>query len=1280
MATPLKQGEPGGVVVMHVDITERKLAEERLARINRLFAVLSRVNETIVRIADRQELFEKVCQIAAGEGLFRLAAVMELEEATGAVRPVALAGVEEGYFSEVTINILDPKLNQGTIGTAIRTKVFDVCNDMVNDPRLDAWKASYSRRGYRSVGAFPIVVEGRVPWVLFLLAGEVDYFQSDEIELLTAVQKDLSFAVEAALREEKRRLAEAALGAAQRQQKLILESVGEGIHGLDATGRIVFENPSAAAMFGWHEAEMVGQDAHALIHHHRADGRDYPVGECPIYQTLRDGKTRRIEGEIFFRKDGSSFPVEYTSSPVRDETGAISGVVVSFRDVTDRKRAEAVLREQAVLLDNAQRIGRMGSWSFEVETNRLTWSQATCALFGISPGEFRETQEHFQSFVLPEDRPMLEAILAKVSPARPYLEVEYRIRRPDGTVRWMFDRGSVEFDAKGVALRRTGMVMDVTERRLAREQVEKSSTLLRIAGKAARLGGWTIDLPDRTLMWSDETCMIHDLPPGYRPTLEEGISMFPPEHRAEIARHVDACARDGTPYEFEVPKITAKGRRIWVRSMGEAVRDAEGKIIRLQGAFQDITERKLAELELARSNRSLRMLSACGELLIHATEESRLLAETCRVIVELGGYRMAWVGYARLDADRSIEPMAHAGAEEGYLSLARLTWSEEHPAGRGPAGQAIRTGQPAVCANVAGDASFIHWHVEALARGFKSIICLPLRGENTTFGLLGLYSGEVNQAGADELKLLQELADDLAFGIINLRHRDERRKAQREAAQKAALLDLATDAIIVRDLEHRVNFWNKGAERIYGWQAEEIAGLSTSSLLGTDYLAFESAMKAVLKHGEWTGTMQKKNRAGQALTVDCRWTLVRDDAGKPVSVLCIETNITEKKKLEAQFLRTQRMESIGTLAGGIAHDLNNVLSPIMVSIQVLKESGDKAETLKILDTLETCVKRGADLVKQVLSFARGIEGQRVPVNLKKLLGELQHVMREVFPKNVEIEIGTAEDVWMVLGDPTQLHQVLLNLCVNARDAMPQGGKLSVSAENKVLDETYVAMNPESKAGAYVLLNVADSGTGIPAEVLDKVFEPFFTTKEQGKGTGLGLSTALGIVKSHGGFINVESEAGKGTQFKVFLPANAVKSESDTTRIAKKGLPRGNGELILLVDDEQSIRDIVRKTLERFGYRVLVAPNGAEAVALYAPRQKEIAMVITDVSMPIMDGAALVLALKAINPRVRILVSSGLQTSEAVTKAINAGIQRFIPKPYSADQLLMIVHEELGKRD
>ncbi len=351
----------------------------------------------------------------------------------------------------------------------------------------------------------------------------------------------------------------------------------------------------------------------------------------------------------------------------------------------------------------------------------------------------------------------------------------------------------------------------------------------------------------------------------------------------------------------------------------------------------------------------------------------------------------------------------------------------------------------------------------------------------------------------------------------------KRKKIEERVEEQAAFLDEARDAIVARGLDGTLLYWNQGAERMFGWKREEVLGRNVGEFFYADSAVYDQLNQGVIDKGEWSGELRVLGKDRQEIIVESRWTLIRDKAGKPKSVLGINTDITEKKKIEAQFLRAQRMESIGTLAGGIAHDLNNILAPILISIELLQKSARDRQSAKLLKTIHTSAQRGADIVRQVLSFARGVEGERIEIQPKHLLNDLAHIINDTFPKNILQDFTVPREIWTISGDATQVHQVLLNLCVNARDAMPNGGRLDVKVENCELDANYAAMNLQAKPGRYVKISVTDTGMGIPRENLDKIFEPFFTTKDVNKGTGLGLSTVVAIVKSHGGMINVYSE-------------------------------------------------------------------------------------------------------------------------------------------------------------
>jgi PAS domain S-box-containing protein len=527
--------------------------------------------------------------------------------------------------------------------------------------------------------------------------------------------------------------------------------------------------------------------------------------------------------------------------------------------------------------------------------------------------------------------------------------------------------------------------------------------------------------------------------------------------------------------------------------------------------------------------------------------------------------------------------------------------------------------------------------------------------------------------------------DVIQCNIRDISARKHADSALRESEERfkfvaRAVNDVVWDWNLVSD----TIWWSEGFTTAFGYAPAEI-GTGSESWTGRIhpdelYRVTEGVHRAIETGAEaWTDEYRFRCRDGSYAIVHDSGYILRDVAGRGVRMVGGIRDLTEQKKLEAQYLRAQRMESIGTLAGGIAHDLNNVLTPIMMSIDLLQQDADgDPERNTLIESIAYSCRRGADLVRQVLSFARGLDGQRVPIRLRTLIDDLTKMIGETFPRDIRIVTELPENLWQITGDPTQLHQVLLNLAVNARDAMPNGGILTIHASNIALDSQYVGTSREASVGRHVLLKVSDTGYGIPPGIRDRIFEPFFTTKELGKGTGLGLATVQAIVKSHGGFVTVDSEVGQGTTFNIYLIADSARRTAEPTNDRPADLPRGRGELVLVVDDESAIRQITQRTLEAFGYRVLTAGDGAEAVALYAKRGQEIALVITDMMMPIMDGAATINAVLHLNPAAKIIAVSGLEVAENVAKVSQAGVHDFLPKPYTAPTLARLVRQVLDR--
>jgi len=836
---PLENGGPRGAVVMHLDITATKLTEFRLQRLNRLHAVLSKTSEVCVRRRDRQKLFEAVCRIVVEDGRLRMALIFEMDADSREVQATAARGEGKEQLRELKITTDGGPLSLGTVGTALRTGRYNVCNNIPHDLRMEPWREIAAQQGVVATAAFPLTLEGITFGALVLHASEVGYFEDDEIRLMVAVASHLSFALTAQQKERQRQQATRALEQQTTELRALFDLVPAMIWFKDTHNGFLRVNQRVAETTGLRIEEIEGQSAYDI------------------------------------------FP------------------------------------EQAV-------------------------------------GYYKDDLEVIQS-----------------------------------------------------GLPKMGIV----------EQL-----------------------------------------PG------------------------------------------PQGEKRWVQSDKVPVLDAEGTVTGLVALVHDITERKKAEQEI-RFN------------------------------------------------------------EQRFRSLVEATAS-------------------------------IAWD-------------MPASGEF-----------EVEQPGWSAFTG-QSFEELRGWGWLQAIHPEDREETERV------------------------------------WSA-----------------AVANRTLYVVEHRILTCDQKYRNMAARAVPI-------LNEEGNIRQWFGIHADITELKKLEQQFFRAQRLESIGTLAGGIAHDLNNVLAPIVMSVDLLKLEEKDARRLSILTMIEGSAKRGADMVRQMLLFGRGVEGRRVKVAVQQLVSEVEKIANDTFLKHFRVQTRVAPDLWTVLGDPTQLYQVLLNLAVNARDAMPDGGTLTISAENLVIDPHHAALNPEAQPGPYITLQVEDTGTGMEPEVIEQIFDPFFTTKELGKGTGLGLSTSLAIVKSHGGFVRVESELGRGTKFRISLPAQTKQAAADT-EFEESAPQRGAGELILVVDDEASVRQITQRTLEAFGYRVILASDGAEAVATYARQGAEIAVVLTDMMMPVMDGPETIIGLRKLNAKLPIIAASGLPASDHVAQFASLGVQHFLPKPYTAETMLKVLRQILGK--
>ena len=507
----------------------------------------------------------------------------------------------------------------------------------------------------------------------------------------------------------------------------------------------------------------------------------------------------------------------------------------------------------------------------------------------------------------------------------------------------------------------------------------------------------------------------------------------------------------------------------------------------------------------------------------------------------------------------------------------------------------------------------------------------------------------------------------------------ERKQGEEQLRKLSRAVEQSPSYIIITDRAGNIEYVNPKFTQVTGYTLEEVIGTNPRILKSeeTSSQLYEQLWAAITAGKEWRGEFHNKKKNGELFWASAAISPIMDGDGNITHFLGEMEDVTEKKQLEAQFLRTQRLESIGQLAGGIAHDLNNILTPILLCVELLREEFKTETSRSMLGTIESSASRGANLVKQILTFAKGVEGRHALLQPGHLVQEMVKIIQETFPKFITVNSDIRQSRSMVSGDLTQLHQVLLNLTVNARDAMPEGGTLGLGIEDVVLDRPAAHSIPGAIPGNYVCFRVSDTGMGIPPEMLDKIFDPFFTTKGPEKGTGLGLSTVMGIVKNHGGFIQITSEVGKGTEFKVYLPAQ-MESTSKGVEISKMALPQGAGERVLIIDDEQAVRSLTKSILESNGYRTLTASNGLEAVAIYNEEKSHIDLVATDLNMPFMNGLDTLAILRNLNPKLRALVFTGEALSQESLAALDLKNVACLRKPFDAFSFLSALRQALDQ--
>ncbi len=997
-----------------------------------------------------------------------------------------------------------------------------------------------------------------------------------------------------------------------------------------------------------------------------------------VVEDVNSGDPQRMTWEDvpFTRKGKGPFYICARNIPLEDKQVMISTVW----DVTDRKRAEEALRESEETLRAT--LNSIGDAVIATDMDGLVvamnpvaesltgWSEKDAtgqpleAVFRIVNEKTRQPVESPVTNVLKSGRIVGLAnhtlLLAKDGREIPIADSGAPIRNEAGEI--------------------TGVVLvfrDQTEERAAREALESNYALLRIAGETARFGGWSVDLKRNICTWSDAVADIHDVPHGYAPPVQEGINFYAPEWREKITEVFSACAEKGIPYDEEMEIITQKGRRVWVRTIGKAVKDEKGSIVNVLGSFQDITERKRHEEHIEHLLHVLRAIRDVNQLITHENDRDELLRQSCEILISTRGYRSAWV--ALRDADGNLESVAESGIGDDFAvvrqAMQQGEWPECHRRALEQADGIVPIHNTESNCKTC-PLSHTYRDTAAMAGALRHGAC--------DYGVLVVALPAGLADDPEEQSLFRELVRDIAFALYTIESREV--LAEKEVRFQE-LADSLPQVVFEIDIDGRFTYVNTRSFEMFGYTQQALAaGLNAfQMLIPEDRERLSMNIARVMAGEELGGTEYTALRRDQSpFPVVIYSTLIIRD-GRPVGLRGLVVDVTNQKhaeetrrKLELQLLEAQKMESVGRLAGGVAHDFNNMLGVILGNAELALAGIPPDDPLhEDLEQILDAARRSTDITRQLLAFARRQTIDPKEIDLNETVEYILKMLRRIIGEDIDLSWQPGPGRMPVFMDPSQLDQLLANLCVNARDAIDGVGKLTIETDNITFDRAYCDDHAGFVPGDFVLLAVSDDGHGMDKDTLDNVFEPFFTTKEVGKGTGLGLSTVYGIVKQNDGFINVYSEPGKGTTFRIYLPRH----EGEAGLIEAQGVaetPTSRGETVLIVEDDFSILKLAQRILENLGYTVLAASTPGRAEALAEEHAGHIHLLITDVVMPEMNGRDLAESLKAHYPTLKVLFMSGYTSNVIAHRGVLDSGVNFIQKPFSTRDLAVKVREALNR--
>ena len=951
--------------------------------------------------------------------------------------------------------------------------------------------------------------------------------------------------------------------------------------------------------------------------------------------------------------------------------------IAAYNEDQALRRSEDELRQASEYRQLALEAADLGAWVIDVESGEVFRDDCCRKMFGIPDGESL-AYETITGRVHPDDRLVVEEGYKRAI-ARADSELwrqEFRVVWPDDSIHWLTSDGRAYFRGEGDQRRIDrfiGVSMDITNRKRAEEELREGETLYRNLFNSMDEGFCIIEV----IFDSDGTPTDYrflevneafERQTGLHEAAGKRMRDLAPSHEAHWFETYGKIALTGVPAHF-VNEAKALNRYYQVH----AYRVGKPELRQVAIVFNDISVRMRAEEHIRQLNRIYNVLSDINETIVRENDSQAMLEAACRIAVDKGKFRMAWIGMIETKTQK-LQPIASSGMVDGYLDQVKIDFLDPKMA-TGPAALCFLTGEHSICNDIEHELDR-PWKENALRNGYRSLAAFPLRCEGQIIGVFCLYASELAFFNDDETQVLDEMALDISYALEVNRHEIDRRKAEKELGWRTAFfeaqVDSALDGVFVVD--------SQGMKILQNQRMNELLKIPLDVSENTDDAQQREFVKAMVRNPDlfeekvnYLNSHPEEVSRDEIELIDGtileRYSSpVRDKALNYYGRIWTFRDITERRQLEEQFRQAQKMEAVGQLTGGIAHDFNNLLTVILGCSEVIgEEVKENPRLTKMAEMISSAAQRGADLTHRMLAFARRQTLQPKPVNVNQLLLDIESFLRRTLSADIELHVIQGGEDCEATVDPTQLESALINLCVNARDAMPGGGRLTIETGNTALDTNYADQNPGVIPGQYILVAVSDTGSGISAENLSRVFDPFFTTKEVGKGTGLGLSMVYGFAKQSQGHVKIYSELGHGTSVKLYLPQANQKSEPSSQYQLPVADLRGS-EVILLVEDNEPVREFAKSQLVDLGYRVLEATNGKDALKVLG-KHKDIDLLFTDVVMPGgLTGRELALAACRLNPMLKVLFCSGYAENAIHHHGLLEKDMQLLNKPYTRLEL------------